>query len=74
MTLLSNEENKEISLSSELAQASTEKVRWSVCWQSLYERFAEHFYFDRRPTELLLIESFVLKGAASTLLWLRYQK
>ena len=26
MTLLSNEENKEISLSSELSQASTEKV------------------------------------------------
>ena len=36
MTLLSNEENKEISLSSELSQASTEKVNDIMgAWRSM---------------------------------------
>lgn len=37
MTLLSNEENKEISLSSELSQASTEKVNnLTARWEKYY--------------------------------------
>lgn len=46
MTLLSNEDNKEISLSSELAQASTEKVRWLVRWQSTFKRYTKHSSFS----------------------------
>ena len=39
MTLLSNEENKEISLSSELSQASTEKVNDLTARCEEYVRF-----------------------------------